>query len=207
MSRYTNRSDFPKKLTDDRTVYCFSCHKNTVVQKLVIIDSIERIGFECSACSAVNARALIWDKKMIQYFDSDGNLVHEGAGIMILNQNKKLLMVKRTKFPFLWTIPGGHMNPAEDPKVAALREINEEIGLTFPDADLIFEGFIKGDECMGGADIHKWYLYTVTTEQNTITLNDEASEISWFSRGEIPTVITFPVAYLLEQHEVQNIFK
>lgn len=203
---YTNRSDFPKTLPGERTVFCFSCHRNNVTQKMVIVDGVERIGFECSYCEKVNVRALMWDKNMIQYFDTEGSLVHEGAGMMILNQEKQLLMVKRTKYPFLWTIPGGHMNPLENPKIAALREINEEVGLEFIDAQIVFEGFIKGDECMGGADIHKWYLYTVTTKLRDIILNDEASELAWFNINDIPVEVTFPVAYLIKLPEVQNIF-
>ena len=98
------------------------------------------------------------------------------------------------------------MSEGENPKTAAIREIAEEVGVIIkPDnAKLIFEGIIKGDECMGGANIHKWFLYLAKIETAKIVLDGEGSEYNWFSKTEIPEDITFPVRYLLEQEVVQK---
>ena len=50
----------------------------------------------------------------------------------IVKENK-LLIVKRSKQdiqkPNLWEIPGGRLNPGEDPFIGIIREIREETGL------------------------------------------------------------------------------
>jgi 8-oxo-dGTP diphosphatase len=141
---------------------------------------------------------------MIQYFDEQDRLIHEGAGVIVQNEEGDILFFLRTKYPFLWTIPGGHMSPGEDSKAAALRELEEEVGLSIQTAQLIFEGIIEGDECMGGATIHKWYLYHAKVKDVAVHLDDEGSRFAWFPISSIPENITYPVAYLLEQPGVKH---
>jgi len=50
----------------------------------------------------------------------------------IVHKNK-LLIVKRAKdevhMPEIWELPGGRLNPGEDPFIGIIREIREETGL------------------------------------------------------------------------------
>lgn len=141
---------------------------------------------------------------MIQYFDENNNLVHDGAGMIVQNSAGQILFFLRTKYPFLWTIPGGHMTPGENSKDAAIRETKEEVGLEITKAELIFEGLIDKDECMGGADIHKWYLYLAKVDTAKVKLDDEGSQFGWFALDNLPDNITFPVRYLLGQNVVRK---
>ena len=47
--------------------------------------------------------------------------------------NNKLLVVKRAKdevqMPNIWELPGGRLNPGEDPFIGIIREVREETGL------------------------------------------------------------------------------
>ena len=47
--------------------------------------------------------------------------------------NNKLLVVKRSKddiqMPNIWELPGGRLNPGEDPFLGIIREVREETGL------------------------------------------------------------------------------
>ena len=62
---------------------------------------------------------------------------------IILNNNKVLMCcINHSDF---WCCPGGHIHLGEDSKTAALREIKEEVGISFDDAKLItmMESFFK----------------------------------------------------------------
>lgn len=96
------------------------------------------------------------------------------------------------------------MTPGEASKEAAIRETKEEVGIDLPDAKLIFAGLIKQDECMGGADIHQWYLYLSKVETAEVKLDDEGSRFGWFTLDNLPDNITFPVRYLLGQNAVRK---
>ncbi len=196
------RANFPATLPNVHTKYCFQCGAASV-EKLTV-DTVDgpRVQFYCKACHHIADRVNIWDPHMIQYFDTCDNLVHEGAGIIIENGRGELLFFLRTKYPFLWTIPGGHMTPSEKPKQAALREAFEEVGILLDDARLIFEGTIEGDECMGGADIHTWHLYHATITDPSVMLDEEGSRFAWYSLSALPKNITYPVRYLLQQDAV-----
>lgn len=56
------------------------------------------------------------------------------ADLVILNQDNQILFVRRNKDddfePGKYALPGGHVEPAEDPKIAAIREVQEEVSLT-----------------------------------------------------------------------------
>lgn len=59
-----------------------------------------------------------------------------GAGILIFNENDKLLILKPS-YKDHWSIPGGVIDENESPRSACVREIKEEIGLDINDLKLI----------------------------------------------------------------------
>lgn len=65
-----------------------------------------------------------------------GEPVVAGAAVKAADTGR-VLMIQRTLDPEdpaagRWEFPGGHLNPGEDPKAAAIREWEEETGLNFP---------------------------------------------------------------------------
>lgn len=160
--------------------------------------------YHCNTCGKTNERVLIYDPNMMQAFNDKGELVHYSAGTLLLNSKKEALLFLRTKYPFFYTIPAGHISNGEDPKVAALRETEEEVNIKLPNAELVFEGEVAGDECVGGADIHYWYLYLAHTNEQKVSLDEEGSQHGWFTLDRIPKEITYPVRFFLEQ---ENIYK
>lgn len=100
--------------------------------------------------------------------------------VLILNSDK------------IWTLPKGHIEKNEKPRVAALREVKEEIGLKKIEIDQDLEKinywFKKGDFL-----IHK-YVYFFLMQSFDRKLKPQLEEISgagWFSKEEVLQKITF----------------
>ncbi|MCB9812480.1 NUDIX hydrolase [Candidatus Nomurabacteria bacterium] len=140
---------------------------------------------------------------MEQFFNQDNELVHGSVGVIVQNQNKEILLFKRVKYPFLWTIPAGHLDKDEDPKQAATRELHEETQINASELRSVFAGEIRGDSCVGGADIHYWhaYVYQASDDVEPIIEAEEGREWGWFVLSELPE-LTMPVGYLLSLSEV-----
>ena len=52
------------------------------------------------------------------------------VGMMIINQNKEIFVGKRIDHPSeFWQMPQGGIDPKEKSEVAALREMEEEVGI------------------------------------------------------------------------------
>ena len=51
-----------------------------------------------------------------------------GAGVLIFNDQDKLLIVKPS-YKDYWSLPGGVVEDGESPRAGCLREVKEEIGL------------------------------------------------------------------------------
>ncbi|HEY9793420.1 MAG TPA: NUDIX domain-containing protein [Candidatus Obscuribacterales bacterium] len=53
---------------------------------------------------------------------------HLTASALVLNEPDRTFLLIRHNFLKRWLQPGGHMDAAENPRVAALRELSEEVG-------------------------------------------------------------------------------
>lgn len=200
-SRYTSRDDFPDDLPNEATFFCMLCGA-TPVEKVREEDGT--VHYQCGACGGKAERFLAWDPGMEQYFNETGELVHSGGGVIVQNRKGEVLLFKQAKYPFLWTVPGGHRDVGEDPEQTAARELFEETRITSEKTQLVFTGEIRGDSCAGGADIHFWYAYLCRVPDGTEPQldADEGREWGWFSLDSLPE-LTMPVGYLLSLTEVR----
>jgi 8-oxo-dGTP pyrophosphatase MutT (NUDIX family) len=108
-------------------------------------------------------------------------LIRQGSG-----ENRQTLLFLRRKFPFLYTVPAGHIEQGGDPEAEMRREATEETGMIvqttirlWPDEVLIFE-----DPCRRGANYHRWHVFDVLAE-GAPRLSDEGRIIGWYSDDEI----------------------
>lgn len=53
------------------------------------------------------------------------------AASVALVDRDKVLLIQRNRAPYfgMWTLPGGRLEPGEDAEAAAVREVEEELGL------------------------------------------------------------------------------
>ncbi len=202
---YTKRISFPKDLPPEKTSFCILCGAPSVAK------AVQENGtsvFKCSVCNGTNDRFLAWDPGMEQFFNENDELVHSSVGVIVQNPSKEILLFKRVKYPFLWTIPAGHLDKGEGAKEAAFRELYEETHIKVNKLQLVFEGEIRGDSCVGGADIHLWHAYVCQVEDDVepIIEAEEGREWCWFALNELPE-LTMPVDHLLSLSEVCSILE
>ena len=62
-------------------------------------------------------------------FQSRNKGVIAAASVCVFRDDE-VLLIKRAKPPFLWSLPGGRIEAGETPEQAAVRELLEETGIT-----------------------------------------------------------------------------
>jgi len=109
-----------------------------------------------------------------------------GAGLAILRDGK-LLLYRRLKAPEagFWSIVGGkvdHMEPAAE---AAVREAEEESGLSIRKID-----YLCTIEVLVEADRQHWISMIYVTQdfagEASLVEPDKLSDFGWFGRNELP---------------------
>jgi 8-oxo-dGTP pyrophosphatase MutT (NUDIX family) len=130
------------------------------------------------------------------------DLWHESIGVFLFNHNRQILLFKRVIYPFVYTIPAGHLGMGENPESAAIREVEEETGIILDSVRLISEEDIAGDECKWGADHHRWHLYEATVDNNiSFKINSEGHEGAWYDLPEaLYLELTKPTRYYIKKY-------
>lgn len=88
----------------------------------------------------------------------------------------------------LWLPPGGHVEPDEDPRETARREIGEELGL---DGAQVSAGpvFLTVTRTVGidsgHTDVSLWYLLPGHRDQPLVVDAGEFHRVRWWSRSEL----------------------
>jgi isopentenyldiphosphate isomerase len=110
---------------------------------------------------------------------------HPSVHVWICNMNKEILIQKRvatkSTFPNLWDISvAGHISFGENPLTSAVREINEEIGLTIPPEKLksvgTFEHRANHPNAILDHELHYIYICKIDFQPSDLTL--QKSEVA-----------------------------
>lgn len=120
---------------------------------------------------------------------SDPSLIHRVVHVLIFNSDGDLLLQRRSMnkdiAPGRWdTSVGGHINPGEDPLTAALREMEEELGVSCSGLEFLYT-----------------YLFTNHRESELVSTfrcscesrfdfnRDEIDEVRWWGLQEIEAAL------------------
>jgi 8-oxo-dGTP diphosphatase len=108
------------------------------------------------------------------------------AGGLVLRDGPEIAVVHRPRYDD-WSLPKGKLDPGEDFEQAALREVEEETGLTCR---------IKGT--LGDTSYHdkrgrpKLVRYfQMTPEEGEFAPNDEVDELRWLSPQEATDLLSY----------------
>ena len=124
-----------------------------------------------------------------------------GAGIFILDEQNRLLLMKRRDNE-CWGFPGGATEPGEAVEDAAKRETLEEANITVGDMSLF--GVFSGPELYykypNGDEVYNvTIMYLSRDWQGDIQISEEHTEWCWFAAGEIPANISPPIKPIIDQ--------
>ncbi len=111
-------------------------------------------------------------------------IIHDTVSIVI-ERNGKYLLVKRANKPQkgAWAVPGGHVDRGETPKLAAIRECNEEIGCK---VDIKKKLFVIVHE-VGLGHIHRARIFLAQLKGSPKAGTD-ASAARWFSPNQMAKI-------------------
>jgi phosphoglycolate phosphatase-like HAD superfamily hydrolase/ADP-ribose pyrophosphatase YjhB (NUDIX family) len=106
------------------------------------------------------------------------------VGALILNREKKALLIRTHKWSDLWGIPGGKIQRGESSEAALRREVMEETGLTLSSLR-----FVEVQDCIDSEEFfrpaHFLLLnYLAHSEGDTVVLNEEAQTFQWIDPRE-----------------------
>ncbi|HEY1074685.1 MAG TPA: NUDIX hydrolase [Patescibacteria group bacterium] len=121
-----------------------------------------------------------------------------GVGVFIRKENKVLLIKRRGSHgEGTWGLVGGHLEFGETPEACAIREVNEETGLTItPPQRMCFTNDIFPEE-------QKHYITLFLTadhiEGEAENKEPEVCEtLEWFEWDNLPTPLFLPLVNLHE---------
>src|SRR5215208_2895731 len=126
-----------------------------------------------------------------------------GAAILVVDENNRLLMMKRSDND-CWGIPGGSLEPGEVVEDAGKREALEETNLEIGETALF--GVFSGPELYykypNGDEVYNIVIaYVARNWSREIILNEEHTQWNWFAANEIPDDVSPPIIPIIEQYK------
>ncbi len=188
----------PKKFKE-YSQFCINCHS----EKVEKIDRNGLVLYACLDCGLKSERMIVLDPYISWWIDPvTKEYWHESVGVFVFNKSGQTLFFKRVIYPFVLTIPAGHLDCGEIPEQAAKREVFEETGINLENLKLVVEEKLYGDKCRRGSDDHMWHLFSaVLSETPDIILGDEGIQPVWLSLGQAKSEnISFASRHFIEKH-------
>lgn len=113
--------------------------------------------------------------------------------LVVIDHLERVLLVKRSVEPKLgyWCLPGGFLELGESPEQGALRELEEETGLTGAIDRLL--GVVTSQSAQYDTVLMVGFL--VKNYRGNPVAGDDASDAAFFARGRLPEIA-------FESHEI-----
>jgi len=194
--------DFSPPPDDLEHSYCINCKSESLTE----IMHREKSQYYCAGCRSIYPRAIHFSPRICWWINPVTNeFWHESVGVFIFNRRSEILLFERTVFPFVWTIPAGHLEPGEIPRNAAVREVAEETGILLSQTELVTEEDVVGDSCKWGADCHRWHLFRAITDiSDPIQVNAEGKSPLWLPlERALSRELTVPARYFIQRYFIK----
>ena len=109
----------------------------------------------------------------------------------VLRHGGDILLVRHSYGDRRWMLPGGRVRRGEDPKAAATREIDQELGLTCRDwtvtgCNAARSGYRRRSKADAFRRHTTWYLAGAAADRAVRPRAAEIDEARWFSRAALP---------------------
>lgn len=119
------------------------------------------------------------------------------AAEAVVIRDGHVLLIRRAQGPWkhCWDIPGGFLEPDEDPGVAAERELREETGLEGRAVELLgvfADHYGTEPDGLLITTVNLAYRVELRAGQPLTPIGAEALEARWFPLSEIPPNLAFP---------------
>lgn len=123
------------------------------------------------------------------------------AGIVLLNSHDQIFVGERLDRPGAWQMPQGGIDEGETPEHAALRELEEEIGVSPADTELLgrtqdwvlydLPDHLKGKMWGGkfGGQKQIWFKLRLTTDDSAINIETAHPEFGRWKWSDVATVV------------------
>lgn len=135
-------------------------------------------------------------------------IIMAGACVILLDSDNQLLLQQRTDNG-LWGLPGGSMEPGEEMKEVAVRELFEETGLEACELEMfdVFSGQELYYQYPHGDEVYNVVVVYICKEYGGVMKADEGEvqDIRFFKLNEIPNEISPPDLPIILRflHEIQ----
>jgi 8-oxo-dGTP pyrophosphatase MutT (NUDIX family) len=179
--------------------YCFQCHEEAVER----VRCAGRTFYDCGECGVRSDRSIVVDPSVRWWIGLDQEYWHESAGVFVRDPLDRFLFFERTAYPFVLTVPAGHVDVGEDAFTAARRELAEETAIEAATLTLLGVDDLVGDSCRRGADAHRWHAYLTDRRvaAGVVELDDEGRKPVWLTPDQAcRRPLATPVGFVLEKY-------
>lgn len=105
---------------------------------------------------------------------------------VVIEKSGKLLLIDRKKFPFYWAGVAGHIEKGETPRIAAIKEVGEEVGLKVKRLKLLIKRRkFYNNPCRRGSKSHYWWVFKADFAGSVEIRREEVKRYRWFTPAEI----------------------